>query len=81
MIRIVGSVHEQHLEFVIADNGIGMEPSRLEQVLKPTEGPAASIGIRNVNERIKLFGGEYGIRIKSELSIGTEVTVVLPKLT
>ncbi|WP_372635234.1 sensor histidine kinase [Cohnella sp.] len=81
MIRISGSVHEQHLEFVIADNGIGMEPERLEHILKPSEGPTASIGIRNVNERIRLFGGEYGIRIKSAPGDGTEVTVLLPKLT
>jgi len=79
-IRIVGSIFEDRLEFVIEDNGIGMDPTRIEQMLKPSDQPASSIGIRNVNERIKLFGVEYGVHIKSAPSFGTEVTIVLPKL-
>lgn len=38
-----------------------------------------SIGIANVNKRIKMyFGEEYGISIDSELGKGTEVSILLP---
>jgi two-component system sensor histidine kinase YesM len=38
-----------------------------------------SIGIKNVNERLKLYyGQEYGISLTSQRSIGTEVILLLP---
>jgi len=58
-----------------------MDPESIEQAMKSSEGSGQSIGLRNVNERIKLFGHEYGISLKSEPAAGTEVTIVLPKLT
>ena len=37
------------------------------------------VGLRNVNERLKLnFGEEYGIRILSEEGVGTEVILSMP---
>ena len=42
----------------------------------------AGIGIKNVNDRIKIyFGEEYGLTIKSELDEGTCVTIMMPKVT
>ncbi|NRF92440.1 hypothetical protein HQN89_15640 [Paenibacillus frigoriresistens] len=39
----------------------------------------SNIGIPNVNERIKLhFGEEYGITIKSEVGVGTSVSLIMP---
>ena len=41
----------------------------------------SGIGVRNVNERIKLiYGEEYGISITSELDEGTTATITIPKL-
>ena len=38
-----------------------------------------NIGMANVNNRIKLkYGNEYGIMIKSEPGIGTEVVIMIP---
>ena len=38
----------------------------------------SGIGVRNVNERIKLyFGREYGLSVSSELDVGTTVTARL----
>jgi len=38
----------------------------------------SGIGVRNVNERIKLyFGKNYGLTIESELDVGTCVTAHL----
>jgi len=80
-IRITGLIQDSDLVFIVEDNGIGMDPESIEQAMKSSEGSGQSIGLRNVNERIKLFGHEYGISLKSEPAAGTEVTIVLPKLT
>ena len=38
-------------------------------------------GIQNINDRLSVFfGPEYGISIKSEINIGTTVTVRIPKI-
>ena len=37
------------------------------------------IGIKNVNQRIKLsFGEDYGIEIKSKVNIGTSIIISIP---
>ena len=42
----------------------------------------SGIGVRNVNERIKLyFGAEYGLSIESEPDEGTTVTAHLPAIS
>ena len=41
----------------------------------------SGIGVRNVNERIKLyFGTEYGLMIESEPDEGTTVRIHLPSM-
>ena len=38
-----------------------------------------SIGLKNVNIRIKLlYGSEYGIKIDSKLLMGTKIILILP---
>jgi two-component system sensor histidine kinase YesM len=38
-----------------------------------------SVGMWNVNERIKtLAGNDYGLKISSELNVGTSVRMVIP---
>jgi two-component system sensor histidine kinase YesM len=65
----------------VTDDGIGISEERL-QALQFTESSAqhsVGYGLRNVHDRIQLyFGEEYGIRIKSELGRGTEVSLWLP---
>ena len=46
---------------------------------KPTAGSGSGVGLKNVNERIKLcYGNEYGIEIKSVLDVGTTVIIRIP---
>ncbi|MHA0856393.1 cache domain-containing sensor histidine kinase [Paenibacillus sp. CMAA1364] len=83
MITIRGMQLEDHIIFQIEDNGSGMTPEQLDRLLVSKDGdePLQGIGIRNVNERIKLyFGHEYGVHIRSEIEEGTCITITIPKL-
>jgi len=73
----------EDLLFVVRDNGLGMTPEQAGCLL--TEHPHVSsvrgsgIGVKNVNERIRLYFGEsYGLDIGSEPDEGTTVTIRLP---
>jgi two-component system sensor histidine kinase YesM len=82
-IQIRGKQIEDKIVFEVEDNGFGMTPEQVDRILIPQDGEPRNegIGIRNVNERIKLFfGHEYGIQIRSEIEVGTCVTIMIPKL-
>ena len=85
VIKITGRCHEDGTYFEVADNGVGIDREQLEQINRRIQDPGASgnhtksIGLKNVNERIKLYyGEEYGIRISSEPGQGTVVRIKLP---
>jgi two-component system sensor histidine kinase YesM len=62
--------------FCIEDNGLGICDEKLSDIKNEQ---IKSIGINNVNKRIKtIFGEQYGIEIVSELGNGTKVTIKLP---
>ena len=62
----------------VKDDGIGMDEDKLSTVLDKGMN-MNKVGLRNVNERLKLnFGEEYGIRILSEEGVGTEVILSMP---
>ena len=68
----------------VEDNGIGMTPERLAEVLGGMSGsePADSAiyGLYNVNERIKLkFGEKYGLTLDSVYGEGSTCNILLPK--
>lgn len=67
------------IELSVIDNGIGMTK---EQASKILTSESKGYGVRNVNERIKLYYGEqYPLLIKSEINVGTEVIITIPKKT
>ncbi|NBH33374.1 sensor histidine kinase [Clostridiaceae bacterium] len=74
---------EGNLRFTIADNGLGMTAEQAAGLLTGrTHGSSrrgSGIGVKNVNERIRLyFGEEYGLVIWSEPDEGTKVEICLP---
>lgn len=73
------------LELCVTDNGCGMDAEKLSRLREKIESEAAvnsSIGISNVNNRLRLlFGKEYGVRIESAPGSGTRVTVRIPAIT
>jgi len=83
-IRISGKAEDHATVFKIWDNGIGMSQEKIRQVLSDNSsstGNGNSIGLKNVNQRIKLhFGAEYGVSITGIPGEGLEVTLYLPDL-
>lgn len=72
----------EDLYMMISDNGLGMTKEQVSGMLSDTahvpSKRGSGIGVRNVNERIRLyFGKEYGLKIESELDEGTSVTAHL----
>lgn len=66
----------------VSDNGIGMNNEMINSTLHlDSKNKKSGYGIQNINDRLSVFfGPEYGISIKSEINIGTTVTVRIPKI-
>lgn len=58
----------------VADDGVGMPPDKVALALKPGYGTGIGIALKNVDDRLKgFFGAGSGVRIESELGVGTTV--------
>lgn len=80
-IEIMIQSEEDDILFIIKDNGVGMTKEQCSVILKKEPGDQTGIGIKNVNDRIKIYFGEkYGIKITSEPDKGTCVTIRMPKV-
>ncbi len=76
-------LEDEFLEISIVDNGCGMEPEELkklrEKIKEQRIDTSSSIGLSNINRRIKLcYGDPYGMFIESSPKEGTTVTLRLP---
>lgn len=77
VIKITGRMDEERIYLYVEDNGVGIEPELLSSIL---EFKTRGYGVRNVNERIKLFyGEEYKLQIESSEGQGTRSTITIPK--
>ena len=74
------------LEITVFDNGIGINEEKLQEMNERLSRETGqddfnSIGLQNVQARIKLLYGEnYGLKINSIDGMGTAVKVTLPIL-
>lgn len=74
---------EDQLWFRISDNGLGMTAEQAKGLLDEqnhvSSKRGSGIGVKNVNERIRLYFGEsYGLTIWSEPDEGTVIRIHLP---
>ena len=65
----------------VEDNGVGMTQEQCRKILEKGRSDSGGIGVKNVNDRLKIYFGEaYGIEIHSEPDVGTKVVVRIPKI-
>lgn len=94
ILHIYSSIDNNHLNIHIIDNGVGIEENNLRKLNNELSTHALnnndsnyserviiseSIGLINVNRRIKLkYGDDYGLHIISSVNEGTQVIISLP---
>lgn len=82
-ISIILEKEDYRFLITVRDNGAGVEEEQLERIrrdlCKKKKGDCSSIGLFNVNQRIKVrYGSEYGVQIDSEQDVGTTVCLTVP---
>ncbi len=81
--KIKISIYEKEgdIIFTVEDNGVGMTPEQCRMILQNEPSGQTGIGIKNVNDRIRIYFGEaYGLKIESEPDVGTKVIISMPKI-
>ena len=82
-------IDNRNIQFIISDNGKGMNPQELGDLLRRINSynedsnsqikDKRGIGLININKRVKLFfGNEYGINVYSCENEGTQVWLKMP---
>jgi len=86
-IEISGKIFEDYLILTVHDDGVGIEPQKLLNILDDSQkndhrNRFSRIGLQNVHKRIQLmFGEKYGLKIRSISGEGTDVEVRMPIIT
>lgn len=73
-----------HLTIMVTDDGVGLDPNYLDNLQKELEKDyifgGKHVGLKNINQRIKLiYGNEYGLKVNSEPG-KTEVRLTMPNI-
>jgi two-component system sensor histidine kinase YesM len=79
--------NENEVLLEVEDNGIGLTPEKLEQLLAELNDDSGEMklesgfAIGNVNKRIRLYyGRQYGLSLRSEYNTGTCAILVIPAI-
>ncbi|RCW48364.1 two-component system sensor histidine kinase YesM [Paenibacillus prosopidis] len=89
LLELAGEISGDMILLTVKDNGMGMDDEKLRMIMNSLSAKQGligqnqdwtiSIGLANVNNRVKLkYGNEYGIIIESEPGLGTEVVIMMP---
>lgn len=72
-IKIESKIVEEDLYIIISDNGIGISEEKISEIFNK-EVKTNSVGILNVNERIRiLYGDDYGLSIEKNEPKGSKI--------
>lgn len=76
IIKITGKIEGNTRCFYVEDNGKGLSAEKINEVMNFD---GQSIGIKNIDKRVKLIYGEkYGVLIQSGYGAGTRATIIIP---
>ncbi len=80
-IRVSGERAGDNIRLVVSDDGPGMDEEALSHILDGSrEGGISKVGVKNVNDRLKLhYGEEYGLSFESGRGMGMKVTITIPR--
>nr|BFE35084.1 hypothetical protein GCM10010200_073350 [Actinomadura rugatobispora] len=84
-VRIVGRDAGAEAAISVEDDGAGMDPDRLLEILTASGaagagGTGAGIGLANVDERMRqLYGDAFGLTVETGIGAGTKVNLRVPK--
>lgn len=86
LITIKGYKDTNNIKIAVTDNGVGITADEIDKIFKEERNKNkkrfSGIGIKNVNERIKIhFGEQYGIHIESIPNVLTTVEIIIPCIT
>lgn len=82
-IEISIEKNKDRIDIHVLDSGVGIAPEKLrainDDLINDQNSVLKNIGLKNVNDRIKLlYGEEYGVTVESVLGRYTEVIIRLP---
>ncbi|MDY8091393.1 sensor histidine kinase [Paenibacillus polymyxa] len=80
-IMLSGTREGDMLRLTVSDDGGGIGAERLDDIRKSLEaerGSAIGFGLRNVHERLRHYGPQYGLSVTSEPGQYTSVTLLAP---
>jgi len=82
MIQVGGWAEGDDIILYISDNGVGMNPNRIQELLDEEEDEnSGHFGLKSVRRRLQLYYGKAAsIEIDSEEGTGTKITVKIPKV-
>ncbi|MBW0103309.1 histidine kinase [Pseudonocardia sp. KRD-291] len=65
---------------VVEDDGVGMDPARLNEDLDDAHLSGAHVGLGNVDDRMRsAFGDNFGLVVDTALGAGMKITLRVPK--
>ena len=77
-VRVSAEIADGCLLLHVADDGVGIEPPRLERLLEPGTARGLGIALRNVDDRLRgHYGPSSGLSVRSTEGKGTTVTLAL----
>lgn len=85
-VFLAGKIVDNNMVIDISDNGKGIPEEVLHELLESVDrrknAERSGVGLRNVNERLKIyFGEEYKLRIETKEGKGTRITIYHPVLS
>lgn len=82
MVKIIGIKQKNEVIIHIEDDGVGIKEEKLVRLMGEDNIHKDSLGINNVNERLKgMFGELYGLQIDSKIGEGTSILLRIPIIT